>query len=101
MHGGRSDGTQKVFLLEWQRDDKANMYAYNQRKWRGCKFEGILRHNQPFNLSRVACPKLLTPYFISRNSFMKFFGIGAPIMKTIEKKVNEGGIVPKYHSLTD
>ena len=32
---------------------------------------------------------------------MKFFGISAPAMKIIEKRVNEGGLIPKDHGLTD
>ena len=32
---------------------------------------------------------------------MKFFGIGAITMKTIKKRVNKGGLVPKDHGLTD
>ena len=100
-HGGRSDETQHEFLLEWERDAKSKMNSYTHAKWKGREFKGLRKRNKPFTLSGVTCPESLSSYSVCRNGFMKFFGIGPDAMKSIEKRVNEGGLVPKVHGLTD
>ena len=100
-HAGRSVATQKEFLLEWERNAlvRVNIHDRKRRKVGNKNYVGQRKYLRPFSLSGVTDGA--GQYCLCKNGYKLFMGIGNYTMKSIEKAVKDGGLVPAMHGLKD
>ena len=100
VHVRRDESVRKEFLYEWERNASIRSIVETKRKKRKKRiFKGDQKRGRVYPLSGVfrADGSL---YYVCRNGFTSFFGIGGTKMQTIEKSVEDGKMIPALHGLS-